>query len=369
MKDDSDVRAARKASLKAFLLKWHLPLLLVFALVVGFFAPRPGESANDADLRGICFSEEICVYDSAGSFLVAVIFLISGMKLKTEEIKSAMRARKAALFGIVSILFLTPLAAFVVVLIDFGVDEFAIGLALFFSMPTTLSSGAVLVAQGQGSFALAIMLTVFSNVIGIFTAPLFVAASLEIFEARDGVVVEDVSITVDPVPVIVKLIFTILFPLLFGKFLRRYERVRKFAARYKTELKVLSSVLLAIIPWMKVSSSSESFGVVDGPSIAYTWLVGIAVHLIYLAFNFVVCDWILHLVIEETIAVVILASQKTLPVALTILEFLPEEVVGAPGLIAIPVILAHLMQILIDSFVSAKFSAIVDRQNQKVDQI
>eukprot|EP00001_Collodictyon_triciliatum_P050219 08973_6 len=49
-------------------------------------------------------------------------------------------------------------------------------------------------------------------------------------------------------------------------------------------------------------------------------------------------------------------SQKTLPVSLTILDFFPESM-GEAGIIALPCILGHLCQTLIDSFLTTYFEA------------
>jgi len=56
-------------------------------------------------------------------------------------------------------------------------------------------------------------------------------------------------------------------------------------------------------------------------------------------------------------AVVLMASQKTLPVAMTVLAFLPETVVSPElkGLIAIPCITFHLGQIFMDAFIATRW--------------
>ena len=53
---------------------------------------------------------------------------------------------------------------------------------------------------------------------------------------------------------------------------------------------------------------------------------------------------------EEYRCVVILTSQKTLPVSITIMSFLPASL-GQKGLMTIPAIVGHLSQLLIDSAV------------------
>lgn len=45
---------------------------------------------------------------------------------------------------LVSILFITPCMSYAMINVPFAIAEFSLGLALFFSMPTTLSSGPII---------------------------------------------------------------------------------------------------------------------------------------------------------------------------------------------------------------------------------
>ena len=50
-------------------------------------------------------------------------------------------------------------------------------------------------------------------------------------------------------------------------------------------------------------------------------------------------------------------EQKTLPMAMTVLSFFPESL-GEPGLIAIPCIVSHLVQLFVDAFLAAKWAKV-----------
>ena len=73
----------------------------------------------------------------------------------------------------------------------------------------------------------------------------------------------------------------------------------------------------------------------------------LTVHIIFLTLNFTVTS-LLKMPLPEKKAVVICASQKTLPIAITVLGFLPPAV-GEEGVMAIACIIAQLTQILVDS--------------------
>ena len=97
----------------------------------------------------------------------------AGLGLKTDDVKTALAQGKAIIYAFVSINLITGLFAFIMVQLPFGKTprapttvrarqpwacaecaemttdppELAVGLAVFCAMPTTLSSGAVLVDQ------------------------------------------------------------------------------------------------------------------------------------------------------------------------------------------------------------------------------
>ena len=104
---------------------------------------------------------------------VVVIFIISGATLKTEEIAEALKSGRGALaYGWVAILGLTPLLGCSGAAAGDSV-EFRYGLSLFCCVPTTLTSGVTLVRNAKGNVALALMLTVTTNLIGVFTVPFY----------------------------------------------------------------------------------------------------------------------------------------------------------------------------------------------------
>jgi sodium/bile acid cotransporter 7 len=72
----------------------------------------------------------------------------------------------------------------------------------------------------------------------------------------------------------------------------------------------------------------------------------------------------LNLAVAERKAVIILASQKTLPVAVTVISFLDGESLGGRvldvGIVVIPCILCHLCQLLIDGLFVSKWATMTE---------
>lgn len=85
------------------------------------------------------------------TFHLCTIFVISGLTLKTQDAIDAFKAPAGLIFGLISILGLTPLLGFAFLKIPFDNEAFATGFAIFCSVPTTLSSGIALVNAVRSS--------------------------------------------------------------------------------------------------------------------------------------------------------------------------------------------------------------------------
>jgi solute carrier family 10 (sodium/bile acid cotransporter), member 7 len=340
---------------KKLLLKYHLPLGLFVGVLFGYLVPKPGEFLADLDsgFYGMGIS----------SLDIFIIFLISGLKLKTDDVKKALTSYRALIYGVFAILCITPCAAFGLVRLDgnLSVPEFAFGIAVFALMPTTLSSGVILTRDANGNVPISLMLTVVTNLSAVLILPFTIDL---VFSSVEGL-----NVSIDPVPMIVKLLLSILVPLCIGKVLRdSVVEIAEFANTHGVKLKLFSSFCLVMVPWMKVSSSSDEMSQIDTSGIFEILGLGIALHLVYLIMNFTFVN-ALGFELDAKKSVVIMCSQKTLPVAVAIIDFLPsksgdEGYLGEPGIMVIACILAHFVQIVIDAFVASYWSSIKDDDNK-----
>lgn len=98
-----------------------------------FLFPGPGQAAANAGLQ---------------NFTTTGIFIISGLCLRRGDTLQALSAWGSVLFGLSSILFITPMAALLALQLPLYPSELAFGLAVFCCMPTTLSSGVSLTQVG-----------------------------------------------------------------------------------------------------------------------------------------------------------------------------------------------------------------------------
>ncbi len=315
----------------SFLRRQMLPVGLITVALIGLLWPTPGRAMAELPTQYVA---------------VSIIFLCSGLLLRTDEILAAISAWPATLWGMISILFVTPAIGVAVALQAPLDDSFRLGLALFCCMPTTLSSGIALTSQAKGNTALALLLTVSTNLLGVFTIPFVLAVAL-------GAVG---SVTLSAESLLVKLCLTILLPLVAGRLLRL--RLGNWADARRSTITVVSNLALISVPWMKFSQSSERLAAVALSELLILIGAGLVIHFLYLVLNGG-ASRLFGFDLPVRKAVILMASQKTLPVALTVLALIPDEVMSAQtkGLVAIPCITSHLGQIFVDAFLSTRWAA------------
>lgn len=113
---------------------------------------------------------------------------------------------------------------------------------------------------------------------------------------------------------------------------------------------------------MQVSKASAAGLPLSGAALATAAGVALALHLLLLAANMAATRFVSfspdpqqHVAIRK--AVVLAASQKTLPVAVAVLTQLSGALGAAAGFAVIPCVLAHLIQTVFDSALVARWNA------------
>ena len=115
-----------------------MPLGFLVALLWALTWPLLGEAVSKPMVEG---------YRITPTINAMIIFVISGLTLKTDDIENAMgkEGRRGYIYGVVSILGITSCVGFLAVGIPFKIEEFSYGLAVFCVVPTTMSSSITLV--------------------------------------------------------------------------------------------------------------------------------------------------------------------------------------------------------------------------------
>jgi len=316
---------------KAFFLKNFLVIGLITAVVISLAIPWPGKEVE---------SWSIGSWGIVSTINVVTIFVVSGLTLQTDHIKDAVKQWAAALVGCITILLITPCAGFAIVNLPFEPPAYTYGLAVFALVPTTIASGVTLVTVARGNAALALMLTVITNVLGVFILPFSVP--LVISQAGD--------VSLDPVNLLIKLVMTILVPLIIGKIIRESSAwVRKQVAKHKVALGIINNGSLICIVWQTMSSAQEDIVNTAFGTLCLIALAAILLHVVYLIVNFILVK-IFRFPYREAVAVVIMGSEKTLPMAVTVIAA-TGDALGSKGQLTVPAVLAHISQVLMDAFI------------------
>ncbi|KAL3838201.1 hypothetical protein ACJIZ3_022792 [Penstemon smallii] len=200
-----------------------LPLALVSGVVLGLANPTLG-----------CLADRYYL----SKFSTFGIFIISGLTLRSDDIGAAAEAWPVGLFGLVSILIFTPFFAKFILLLRLQPQEFVTGLAIFSCMPTTLSSGVALTRLAGGNSALALAMTVISNLLGILMIPFSVSKFIA----------AGVGVSVPTEKLLRSLVLTLLVPLILGKVAREFSKgLADFADGNRKLLAVISATLLSFV--------------------------------------------------------------------------------------------------------------------------
>jgi len=324
-------------SLADFVVKQYLPIVLTAAVVLGLTVPSVGKNLAEIKIGNLCSVQTVKV-------CVCYIFFVQGLLLKTDEVKKACAAVWPVLYGISTILFITPLVSIPVNLLGFLQHDLRIGLVVFCNMASTMSAGVQLAGASGGNFAFALLLSVVTNILSIFTVPFY----LSMLMSQSGM-------QIDPFPMLRDLLSTILLPLSLGKTVSIgywvMGRQKSFAAsltKEKTKLMISVNTAQALVPLVKMSQSAEAIARIGFGSVFVVVVVAVCVHLAFLVWNFYFTG-LLRYRLDFRKSLLLMCSQKNSVLAMAVLSFLPASV-GNQGTMAISCILGTFSQLIIDAF-------------------
>ncbi|CBI28336.3 hypothetical protein VitviT2T_009080 [Vitis vinifera] len=335
-------------ALSNFVVSNFLPIALISGVALGITNPTLGCIAHRYSLSTI---------STFG------IFIITGLKLQGGEIGAVAEAWPALVFGLVSILLLSPFFSKIILQIQLAPQEFVTGLAIFSCMPTTLSSGVALTQLVCGNAALALAMTVMSNLLGILIVPFWISRFLA----------NDFGASIPTEKLLWSLIFTLLVPLVLGKVLRScFQGLATYVDQNRRIFSIASTILLSLTPWMQVSKSGALLLMVNPVVFLEAIGMGILGHIILLGFNAIALQSLSAIFGRESVfgkkenarALLVVSSQKALLIVVAVVEQLGGAL-GESGLLVLPCVAAHINQIIIDSFL-VNFWLQKDRSSSKI---
>lgn len=292
-----------------------LPLGLLLAVGAALLIPGPGAAMRAGGLI---------------PFLVATIFLING-----HVVCFTLNSPSRAMLGFsVFVAVLTLLGGPALGTLGahyFGLSTaMTLGLIVMSAMPPTLSSGIVITEIADGNVVLALALTIGINLAAILVVPVTVGIALT----------TQTQIVVPVLPLLMKMLLYVLLPFAVGSLLRRC--LGKQAVSNWLKLVPSSCVILTV--YAALSSSREVLLSTSRSALLAGTAAGAMVH-VTLMLIIVASGRLSRQSSSELKAFAFVGSQKTIPVALTVLVAI-DHATGEPVLACL---LFHFFQLLLDS--------------------
>jgi len=309
---------------------WFL-ILLAANLFLGLFAPPELHPvADNIVLRNV---------------ILFCVLWITGLSLSADAIWQAIKRPKYALLGVaVNAGFLPVIAWGLARLLP---DQLALGLIITSIAPCTVASAAVFTRKGGGNDAVAVMVTIITNLGCFLTIPFWLSWTSQSVTVASSQLLHPASLAA-------KLVLMVVLPMILGQATRRLKFVDVWTTRNKERLSVvaqcgiLSMVLIGAIRcgiYLRTIPMSEIIG-------PFMLMIGLALllHLVALAAGY----WLSGLAgfeFPNRVAVTIAGSQKTLAVGLQL-----ALMVGG-GMAVLPMVSYHVIQLAVDSVVADRFAS------------
>lgn len=272
-----------------------------------------------------------------GKASVFVIFLLQGMSLQTERLKTGLLAWRLHLTAQLLIFGVMPLLAWLLTRVGGGAMDPSIRMGFLYLgiLPTTVATAVVLTAQAGGNVSGALFNTCLSNVIGVIFVPLMAA----LWTRAEGA-----SVPVGPL--LLEVAALLLLPLMLGQLVRPWlrevvEARRAWIGRINSGL-ILFIVFTAFANSVKSDVwSSRGVGSIAGTALGsfLLLLAGSAAALLL--------SRVARLGREDRAAAFYCGSQKTIAAGIPMAQSIFSGTPYAVGLVILPVMFYHLMQLML----------------------
>lgn len=294
---------------------------------------------------------------------VIVIFIISGMGLKTDVLVQSIKRPFLHLlvqglslgltpflgWGVGSAMLKTPLNT-----------SFSLGFIVACAMPTTVSTNVVFTNQAGGNEACALINAVIGNIIGIFITP----ALLTLMVGRS-------SSSGAYVGVILQLCYTVVAPLLVGQILQKVFPPCVKWLQSKIPLGNVSSCMILLLVFCTFCDTFYSKQTADAGSIIVILFAMVVTFFVFSALCFGLC--LVPFVANafkidrpDAVAVTICGATKTIALGIPVISVIYGSDPDV-GFIVIPLITYHAVQCILGALMLPKMKAWVLQEVEKED--
>lgn len=317
-----------RAAAGRFLYKYWYYAGIVAMFMVGWMLPSTGLWMKSAGIT---------------PWLVAMAFFLNGFALSTQSLVENMREWKLLLVALLITFVVSPALLYALrSLIPGGDSTIGEGFQLVSIVPTLFVSAVVLTRIAKGNASTALCLTVSSNLLAIFVAPLLIKLTL-----KTGGAALDLRST------ITGMLITVLLPTVAGQLAR--SKWEQWATSHARLITVVSQSVILVFVITGVSTLPRS---ILTPSIlAVTLTEGTALHLILLSIGKVgACA--IGVRERESRAMTFCTAQKSFAFNILLCEHLFSGNSTSFGMAIFPGIVYYLIVLTVDSVIAERWSRI-----------
>lgn len=308
-------------------------LAIVGSILLAWFFPQWGSPESGIPL------------DLIASVGISLIFFFYGLKLSPQEIKIGLRNWKLHILVQTTTFLVFPLIVLAFYPLIKTENGQTLWLAFLFlaALPSTVSSSVVMVSIAKGNIPAAIFNASISGLIGIVVTPLWM-----------GLFLKQTTIDFNLGEIYFKLITEILLPVVIGIFLQRYWGY--FARKYSRYLTLFDKSVILLIIFKSFSHSFENqvFSAVDILDLVLIVTAVVALFFLIYFLTFYLSR-LLKFTIEDQITAQFCGTKKSLVHGTVFAKILFQQS-ATTGIMLLPIMIFHPVQILIISFVAGKLA-------------
>lgn len=307
-------------------------IALVAGVIIAYLFPQPAGGQSGIILGYI---------STAG---ISLIFFFYGLRLSTEKIKLGLKNWKLHILVQSTTFLLFPLMVLLFYPLIRNEQQEILWLGLFFMavVPSTVSSSVVMVSMGRGNIPAAIFNASISGIIGIFLTPLWM-----------GLFLQQTQADFDFTEVYLRLFLGIILPVIVGLLLRR--KWYSLALKHSKELSTFDKSVILLIVYKSFAKSFNDAVFETVEVIDLVLLAVVVTGLFFLIYGIVyIISRVLKFSREDRITALFCGTQKSL-VHGTVFSSVLFGGFHAAGLLLVPLMLFHSLQIFVISIIAARY--------------
>ncbi|OLT55686.1 hypothetical protein BJF89_14400 [Corynebacterium sp. CNJ-954] len=307
-----------------------LIILIVLGVVLALLFPARGTGAE--------------IMDWVVKIAIGLLFFLYGARLSTREALNGLKHWRLHLLILAFTFVVFPLVGLALMPLK-GVigDDLYQGILFLTLVPSTVQSSVAFTSIARGNIPGAIVSASASNLIGVFVTPLLV---LLLMSGTDGGLHIDTSVFVD-------IALQLLAPFILGQVMRKVPGVAKIAGAKPTGY--VDKISIGLVVYVAFSE-----GIVMGVWSSVSWIaiVGICIGSVVGVYAMLwLTSWTgrrLGFDYKDQVAIQFCGTKKSLASGLPIAAVLFS---GGAGLIIVPLMIFHQIQLMICSGRAAKYAA------------